>query len=94
LHALSPESPGECSPESESTMKTQDINSKIDRVAEKAKELNTKASEKLQEVAAKAEILVQETAEKGAQSAQELATKAEQLAREASPKPSEERHSK
>ena len=92
MHALSPECPGECSPESKSTMKTKDINSKIDDVAEKAKELNTKASDKLHEVAAKAGVVVQETAEKVAQSAQELASKAGQLVREASPKPSEKSH--
>jgi methyl-accepting chemotaxis protein len=77
-----------------SAMKTQDINKKIDDVAEKAKEINIKASDRFHQAAVKAGRALQETAEKVAQSAQELASKAEQLAREASPKRVPGKHAK
>lgn len=67
-------------------MKTQDINKKIDVFAEKAKEINVKASDQFHLAATKAGRAVQEVAEKVAQSAQELASRAGQLAREVSPK--------
>jgi hypothetical protein len=67
-------------------MKTQDINKKIDVVAEKAKEINIKASDQFHLAAAKAGRTLQETAQKVAQSARELAARAGQLAREAAPK--------
>lgn len=75
-------------------MKTTDINAKIENVAEKAKEFNTKATEKLHEVAAKAGYAVEETAEMVAERAHELASKAEKLAREGALKPAARTHKK
>jgi vacuolar-type H+-ATPase subunit E/Vma4 len=75
-------------------MKTQDINRTIDVVAEKAKEINIKASDRFHLAAAKAGRTLQETAEKVAQSAQELASRAGQLAREAAPRRRPVKHTK